>query len=295
MKKTHIYIFIVFHFVMVLNTMGQDRTSPDNSTINEFCNENIHLLELFTHEGVPVNLDINHPVEILINHGYAVGYCKNRNAPLWAAYEVVKIKGRSENDQDIIAYDRPDFFYDDMRLAEKNRISTESFRHAGPYDRGHMAPNAALRLYYGRLGQMETYVMSNIVYQKATMNQQIWQELEEKIRVEYSQDREHIWVICGPIFGDNPELVKRANKVEVAIPESFYLIIADSYYDSRIREMRTTVLPLIIPQDATGRDIKTEYITTVDDIESKTNLNFFPRLNKDEETFTEDYKPRTPW
>jgi len=56
----------------------------------------------------------------------------------------------------------------------------KSFRRNGEpkYDRGHMTPNNAIQQEWGRLAQMETFLMSNISPQLSTLNSGLWRSLE---------------------------------------------------------------------------------------------------------------------
>lgn len=90
-----------------------------------------------------------------------------------------------------VNYARPPFFVDDTRLPVENRIGSETFG-GGGYDLGHMVPNAAINEQYGKLSQMETFLMSNVSPQKAELNRGVWVKLEEEIRGDYFGDADHV-------------------------------------------------------------------------------------------------------
>ncbi|RYH94950.1 MAG: DNA/RNA endonuclease, partial [Acetobacteraceae bacterium] len=168
----------------------------DNSSLLPVSAPIAHFLEFFCLHGTPANAQTNPPVQIIVNHGYALGFCPDRGQPLWAAYQVAA----AVRDVD---FERPEFFYDDPRLPEAWRIGTQGYaRVAGQtYDRGHMVPNFAINTQFGRVAQFETFLMSNIVPQRSPMNRGIWKNLEHGIVKSYAPMRKHVWVMCGPVFG----------------------------------------------------------------------------------------------
>ena len=52
--------------------------------------------------------------------------------------------------------------------------------------------------------------MSNICPQWGQMNQGVWRALEQKIANDYAASLEHVWVLIGPIFGNNPQTLDRS-------------------------------------------------------------------------------------
>lgn len=78
-------------FVLTASAYGQDGQT-DHSSIHPDSKAPEYLLPLFTIHGVPKNEDTDNPVTILVNHGYIVGFSKKYNQPLWAAYQVSKVK-----------------------------------------------------------------------------------------------------------------------------------------------------------------------------------------------------------
>jgi endonuclease G len=191
-----------------------------------------------------------------------------------------------------VNYERPIFFYDDLRLPESSKVGTATFGMG--YDRGHMVPNFAINKQFGRLAQMETFLMSNMCPQKADLNRNVWADLEKKIIDEYAQDRKQIWIICGPIFPDTPETITRERGVKIAIPSEFYMILVNP------KEWPYTIdkvdfMAIKFPQDPDPNSLDDQYLTNIDNLEKLTNLNFFPRLNADEQKEVEDKKASKIW
>lgn len=210
--------------------------------------------------GLPTSNKVE--LTILRNIGYYTGYCEKRRNPLWVAY---KVDGNSKN----YNLKRPGGFKADMRTF--SRISPNDYKASG-YDRGHLAPNSSISSQYGREAQLETFLMSNIVPQSPDLNRKIWQRLE-KMENDYAQNLETVWVITGPIFDPHIQHIK--NQVEV--PDALFKIL----FDEQKGTVRT--LAFIIPQTVQGNEPIDRFITSVDEIEKLTGLDFLAPLSDENE------------
>jgi len=197
------------------------------------------------------------PLRVLPNTGYVVGYSDLLGNPLWAAYRVTDTDLKDSPP-------RPDQFAVDIRTVA--RIDPAVYNRSG-YDRGHLAPNYAIATRYGPRAQEETFLMSNIIPQKHGLNAGLWKTLEQKIATSYPGRFGEVWVLAGPVFGSKPDKLSR----RVAVPEACYMIIVDES-DGRIR---TTAY--LFPQDPVSVQLDT-YLTTIDEIERRTGLDFLAEL-----------------
>ncbi len=268
--------------------MNDRAEATDNSRIHDVCRPMEHLVDLFCFNGRPFNKDTDpdHAVTILINHGYVVGFSSYRKQPLWAAYRV------AEADQDV-DYDRPQLFYDDERLGAEDRVGPKPFGKIDvggrevPLNRGHLVPNEAINRQFGRLAQMETFFMSNMSPQYARMNQGIWAQLESRILNDYAPAMDHVWVMVGPIFDNDPPMVERAGALRIPVPRSYYCILFDPIRYPYGRMSNVEVLALEIPQTAGREELSHRHITTIDAIERKTELDFLTSVPNRSEAKTE--------
>ena len=196
-----------------------------------------------------------------------VGYSVDKKQPLWAAYRV-------SNARRSVDYERPPFFYEDLRLPENARVGPDTFT---GYDRGHMVPNAAINTQYGQLAQLETFLMSNICPQHGDLNRRLWQTLERRIVNNYAPARDHIWVISGPIFEQN---IGQVNGVD--IPTHFYMILVDV---GQWPAYRPYIMAFKFPQQPpSGAQLTDQFLVSINHIEEKTNLNFFPQFTDAQES-----------
>lgn len=243
----------------------------DNTTLHPSSKGQAHQVDLHLWRGAPKNLDATRPVQILVNQGYVVGFCPDRLQPAWSAYRVAYAT------QDV-KYDRPLVYYDDMRLDETERISPKTFGKIGgiQLNVGHMTPNEVINRQFGRLAQMETFLMSNMSPQYGSLNQGVWLKLENAIRdIKDEAGKDHVWAIVGPIYGQQVEFISRGQNKKLPIPESYFCITIDPFMYPFNRPSSVHMDCFIIPQDAPRASSPLEYPATLEEIEQATNLEFF--------------------
>ena len=216
---------------------------------------------------------------IFRNDAYMVGYSDIRGNPLWVVYRLDASCDKGAH------LKRPDNFTTDWRTL--GLVTSEDYSHSG-YDRGHMAPNHAIALCYGKQAQAQTFLMSNITPQKPTLNQKLWQRLEAMEIDEFLPKFKTLWVYTGPIF--NEEAKKLKNSFIVEIPVAFYKIYIGIQEDGTMKS-----LAFMIPQNAKPYDSLEKYLVSIDDIEAASGLNFLPNLEKNQEIHLEKQKRVAGW
>ena len=215
-------------------------------------------------------------LRVLTNRGYVVGYDDARASAVWAAYRVRDLAKIPEPPP------RPDKFVIDRRTAA--RISPDVYSGSG-YDRGHLAPNYAIATQHGAAAQLETFLMSNIVPQRHALNAGLWRELEQKIATNYPARYAEVWIYVGPVFGARPKELRAG----VPIPEAFFLIAIDEH------EGKLRTLSAIVPQEAPANADVVEYLTSIDEIERRTKLDFLAELDDISERSLESARPPHVW
>lgn len=228
----------------------------------------------FAYGGMPRSPGIDHQLRTLQNKGYVAGYSDVMANPLWAAYRMRDVSPLPKPAA------RPDAFDVDMRTIA--RITPGDYTGSG-YDRGHLAPNYAIATRYGEAAQKETFLMSNIIPQRHSLNAGLWKQLEMKIASNYPARFGEVWVMAGPIFG----LKSARLKGGVAVPEACYMIILDES-DGRVR-----CQAFIFPQNAEGNLAR--YLVTVDEIEARTGLDFLHELPDEAEALLESRRADGVW
>lgn len=235
--------------------------------------------------GIPLATFYPHPITVLENEGFFVGYCDTKKNPIWVSYRVFPVD---------VARGPPRLssFKTDTRTAA--RVSPSHYTNSG-YDRGHMAPNYAIATRYGKTAQQQSFQMSNIAPQLPRLNRGLWRQLEERIANRWSSRYASIWVLVGPIFADPDHLGKpfehpvQRLAYGIARPTAFYQII--------IAEDQGTLqsMAFIIPQNITGNESLESFLTTIDTIEERTGLNFFHQLDARTETELEARRSQYLW
>jgi len=248
--------------------------NPDLCPIEELIKKATAATNNIAYGGIPKRLKSERNFEILRNIAFIAGYSEKRDDPLWVAYRIDKREKP-------LYFKRPHGFKPDYRTIA--RIKSKDYTRTG-YDRGHMAPNAAIMTRYGRAAQLETFKMSNVVPQKPNLNRKVWQRLE-RLEIKYANKYESVWVITGPIFDDLIEKIH--DKVE--IPDKFFKIIIDEDKN----HIRT--LQFIIPQNVRGKESLEKFLTSIDEIEKETNLDFLSPLSDTYEDALESKKPDKVW
>ncbi len=245
----------------------------DSATGRVAAGDNTHVYGGAPRPGTGANAP---SFRVLINQGYVVGYSDALANPVWAAYHVRDLARLPTS----VA--RPDKFETDRRTAA--RVAPEAYARSG-YDRGHLAPNYAIATRYGTSAQRETFLMSNITPQLHSLNAGLWQELEYKIATSYPARYAEVWVITGPVFGAAPKKLRGG----VAVPEAFFLIVIDE------SEGKLRTLAFIVPQEAATTTNLGRCLTSIDEIQQSTGLDFLTELDDVTEKQVEAQRSSRVW
>ncbi|PRY71692.1 DNA/RNA non-specific endonuclease [Halomonas ventosae] len=197
---------------------------------------------------------------VLRNDGFLVGWSDVRVNPLWVSYVLHQV-------EDPGAGPRPDFQRDWRALWP---IAPDSYFGSG-YDRGHLAPNYAIAAVHGRAAQRDTFLMSNMSPQRPELNRRLWQRLEEVVMDRFVPRFGTLQVITGPVFPASfrDNVLNRVGLVEV--PEAFYKILVVPGEEPR-------ALAFLMPQGVAGDEPLDDFLVSVDQLEARTGLDFFPQL-----------------
>ncbi|SFV62859.1 DNA/RNA non-specific endonuclease [hydrothermal vent metagenome] len=234
-----------------------------------------------TYMGVPesIGFSLNTFTRVFRNSDFMIGYSDYRGNPLWVTYALTPVP------KDAKRLKRPSSFYKDWRNI--TQIEHSDYTHSG-YDRGHMAPNYAISRLYGKSAQLETFDMTNITPQKPNLNRKLWQRLEKAEVSEFTKYFDKVWVFTGPIFDEKKETLKNSKYVE--IPDAFFKIYIGV---SKNKEAKT--LAFIMPQNVKGNESFMQFVTSIDEIEKQTGLDFLPNLEDTLETKLEKSKESEAW
>lgn len=197
---------------------------------------------------------------ILIKHDhYILSYVDKYKQAEWVCYELTKNETKNNTER------RKGKFMVDP-LLNTITVTHEDYTNSG-YDRGHLAPAGDMN--FEANAEFESFYTSNISPQLKELNRITWKNLEDDIRYYVMRNNINLYIITGGILND------KLNKIDqkISIPDYFYKIIYD--------EKNNKVLAFIIPNNVSVDNDYFVYITSIDNIESKTNINFFNNITNE--------------
>lgn len=197
---------------------------------------------------------------VLVNEGYVSCYDEQARTPRWVCYRLFEVEtptmGRPDDDD----------FITDTRVTPQ--VSHSDYTNSG-YDRGHNAPSSAIGARYGADAQLETYLTTNATPQAPNLNQRVWERFEDRVSTDYAQRLGEVWVVTGPIFEGAPfELPS-----EVRVPSRYFKVVVAEDASGFVH-----MLAVIMPQNASDGRPVADFVTTVDEIEALTGIDFFTDL-----------------
>jgi endonuclease G len=200
-----------------------------------------------------------------VREGYVLAQDARLKIPLWVQYEL------NANEMSGPA-SRTDDFQPDTSIPFGYRAELEDYSGSG-FDRGHMAPAGDMKRSWRVMS--ESFLLSNMCPQVGSgFNRHIWKNLETAVRG-WVEQRGTLTIIMGPIFGiqSNRVSYQVIGENHVAVPTHFYKIIVDANSQGAIE-----ALAFMLPnENLSGRHYR-EFLTTIDEIEKATGLDFLSAL-----------------
>jgi endonuclease G, mitochondrial len=227
--------------------------------------ESIHL-EL----GIPLDNNASNDY-LIIRPQYALSYNSELNVPNWVAWNLHR--GWFG---DVPRFGN--FIQDTSLPAEFYRVKHGDYTGSG-YDRGHMVRSEE------RTATAEdnksTFLLTNIMPQTPTLNQQTWLSLEFECERLCKDQNKELFIVAGGLFGANP---KRLNTV-VSVPDSYWKIVVILDSGQRVSDITpaTKVIAVMMKNEVytSGTTDWKLYTTTVNAIEEKTGYNFLSDVPMD--------------
>lgn len=133
-------------------------------------------------------------------------------------------------------------------------------------DRGHLVPAADLKC--SAQAMRQSFMMTNVCPMHKALNEGGWAKLEEKVR-EWAARDSALLVFTGPVVDENGTAMAGS---KVVLPGAYYKIVMAPC----VRPVR--VIAFIYPNGGSGGRLK-QYAVSVDEVERRTGLDFFPYLS----------------
>lgn len=198
----------------------------------------------------------------LVEHAtFTLSYSEAHEQAEWVAYELKK-EHISAND-----FERP-YFVQDRKVKSKS-ADWRNYKNSG-YDRGHLCPAGDRKFDYNAFH--ETFLTSNISPQDHDFNSGVWNKLEQKVRF-WAKKYDGVFVVTGGILESGLETIGDEG---VSIPREFYKIVVDA------SQGKPKAIAFIIPNRDTHRSFY-DFVVTIDEIETRTGIDFFKDLPTSEE------------
>lgn len=204
--------------------------------------------------------------QTLENPGFTIGYSQWQRGAVWVSYRLDADADRGRVDP------RPDGYTRDTRTLWP--VASEDFRGSG-YDRGHLAPNAAMSRFWGRDAQTAAMHMSNLMPQAPRLNRGVWQRLEMAELDLWLKGADRLWVLAGPVYDAYTRLPGG-----VRIPMAYFRIWV------RVRGDRQDVIGFVVPQTVCGDEAPSTFARPIAEIEAATGLVLGPLSALPEVTLT---------
>ena len=211
--------------------------------------------------------------QIITHDGYVLSYSEKDEQAEWVAYELKE----SELNYNRNDFKRP-FFIEDPKV-KTGSADWRNYRKSG-YDKGHLCPAGDRK--YSMESFNETFYTSNISPQKHDFNEGVWNRLEQKVRY-WAAKYDGIYVVTGGVLNGNLQSI---GYEDVTIPSYFYKVLLD-YHNGSYK-----MIAFLVPHEDSDMPLY-EFVVSVDELEQRTGIDFFPAMNDKEETRLEknsDYK-----
>ena len=190
-----------------------------------------------------------------------VYFCPNLRIPLCVGYELTDTRVAMSDAPG--AEKRKNYkFNADGRV--RGCPNWNDYKSSG-YTRGHMAP--AMDMRWDKQAMNDCFYMTNICPQDEKLNNAHWRTLEEKVHAWARRDGRLI-VLTGPIVSARPAYVGPKN--DIAVPDAFYKVI----YAPR----QNRAIAFIYKNQPCPGGLE-RYAVSIDEVERRTGIDFFPSLS----------------
>jgi len=151
----------------------------------------------------------------LCSSKFAVVYSKLSKTPL-----IVVERLNKDQLVDAANEKRSNEFYPDNRLSKGDRAELHDYA-GSSYDRGHNAPAGDMP---DVQSMNESFALSNMVPQDATMNRGVWGKIESDVRKYVRRSNGNVFVFTGPLFGADYKMI---GKNRVWVPTEMFKLVFD--------------------------------------------------------------------
>ena len=254
-------------------------TTETPSSAKEGRGGNIKMYEL------PARLT-DRPEQILHRQSFTISYNKTTKTPNWVAWHLTKnhTYGRIQ---------RETYAFDEDHGVSAPRATLDDYYNSR-YDRGHMCPAGDNK--WSEEAMRQTFLLTNICPQNHGLNKNAWNDLEIQCR-DWAREYGAVDIVCGPLYSSKGGRYKVGSSHEpqqktigrnkVWVPDAFFKVVL-------CRQGRPKAIGFVYRNEGV-KQLKTEAVRTVDEIEALTGIDFFPALDDDMENRIEASANLSDW
>ena len=216
------------------------------------------------------------PEQILVREGYTTSYNKTTKNANWVAWHLTREHTNGEWSRDGIPY------YVDEEVNGERQELEDWYSNTLPIDHGHMCPAGDCK--WSKKAMHQSFLLTNMCPQNSKLNSGDWEELERRCRG-WARHFGEIYITCGPIFyGSNYQTIG-ANKV--GVPDAFYKVVL-------CLSPKPMALGFIYPNNGIHHNMD-YYVTSVDNVEETTGIDFFYNVSEEIENLVESSYDIKKW
>ena len=199
------------------------------------------------------------PDKLLRRTAYTTSYNHETRCPNWVAWTLTR-------DHTYGSQQRSNERFEEDTDVKTPRATFQDF-YSSRYDRGHMCPAGDNK--WSREAMTETFLLTNICPQNHGLNKEDWNDLEIQCRT-WARRYGELTIVCGPIFDDDSAQPRTIGKNRVRVPDGFFKVVYCA-------EPSPRTLAFVFRNNGQSQPWRRQ-LTTVDEVEALTGINFFPAL-----------------
>lgn len=221
-------------------------------------------------------LMITKPEQILNRLSYTVSYNNETKNANWVAWHLLSNNTDGPWTRDGVSY-MVDY---EVKGAKQELEDWDNL--TLPLDHGHLCPAGDNK--WSKDAIEQSFLLTNMCPQNRGLNRGVWERLEDRCRG-WAKHYGDIYIVAGPIFYDGDYATIGEN--QVGVPDAFFKVIL-------CMSDKPKALGFVFPnEDVSGKF--NHYVTTVDEVESVTNIDFFHFLPDNIETIVESVSNLNLW
>lgn len=222
---------------------------------------------------------------------YSMQYDKEHRIATWVAFPMCKMYIGSQKRTDDWTFDPeiPEGLQPELDRGFYSKVGLSG------YDRGHQLPSSFRTASYTTNAQ--TFYYSNATAQNAQLNQNVWMELEQRVKG-YSSLCDTMYVVTGPVLKTEQDpdieyILDKSNNFFTAMPKAYFYVMVKYNLEN---QTYSAIGFWYENRPYSHRDPRAIDSYSIKDIEERTGLSFFnnlPLSDSDLKKLKNEYSPKS--